>query len=179
MLEDLGLSCGGEVAVGSTGSDVAAHYPVDELTQRVLPLGGAHRAAEVLCGDDVRGVDRPEIRELHPALLEVDRAIAPVRHHHVAALPGDLRVRVHAGRSEHAPDRESLTGGTGRAGAVATDGTADRLGHDCPATSSVPSAVQVGDGDPGPAGKLWVGLGRKWCGAALGDVAASRGVIRR
>ena len=68
----------------------------------------ADRAAEVLAGDDVGGVDRPGLGELDAALLEVDRAVAPVGHHDVAALPGHLVVGVHAGRGveslqPHAP----------------------------------------------------------------------------
>ena len=40
----------------------------------------------------------PEVGELDAALLEVDRAVAPVGHDDVAALPGHLVVRVHARR---------------------------------------------------------------------------------
>src|SRR5581483_2170704 len=47
--------------------------------------------------DDVGRVDRPEVGELDAALLEVDRAVAPVGHDDVAALPRDLVVGVHAG----------------------------------------------------------------------------------
>ena len=90
-------SGGGEVAVLLAGRAVGPHHPVDELAQARLALRRADGAAEVLGGDDVGRVDRPEVGELHAALLEVDRAVAPVGHHDVAALPGHLVVRVHAG----------------------------------------------------------------------------------
>ena len=43
-------------------------------------------------------------------LLEVDRAVAPVRHHDVAALPGHLVVRVRALAGVDAPDPQALAG---------------------------------------------------------------------
>src|SRR5690606_26165857 len=55
---------------------------------------GADGTAEVLAGDDVDRVHRPEVGELDAALLEVDRAVAPVGHHDVTALPGHLVVGV-------------------------------------------------------------------------------------
>ncbi len=87
----------------------------------------ADRAAEVLRGDDRRGVDRPEVGELHAALLEDGLAGLPVGLHDVAALPGQLVVRVHALGAEHALDRQSRAGpglGLGAGGPVA-----HRLGH--------------------------------------------------
>ena len=102
--EDLGVVLGGEVAVLEPGAVVDAHHSVDELAQAGLTLRRAGGTAEVLAGDDVRGVDRPELGELHAALLEVHRAVAPVRHHDVAALPGDLVVGVHAGGGVHPLD---------------------------------------------------------------------------
>ena len=50
---------GGEVAVLLAGLAVGADHAVDELLQRPLALGRADRAAEVLGGDDVGGVDAP------------------------------------------------------------------------------------------------------------------------
>ena len=44
-------------------------------------------------------------RELDAALLEVDRAVPPVRHDDVAALPGHLVVRVDALGRPHPLDR--------------------------------------------------------------------------
>ena len=76
---------------------VDVHHPVDELLEAPLALRRADRAAEVLGGDDVGRVDRPEVGELHAVLLEVDRAVPPVGHDDVPALPGDLVVGVHAG----------------------------------------------------------------------------------
>jgi hypothetical protein len=97
VLEDLAVGRGGEVAVLLARLAVAAHDPVDELAQAGLAGVAAGGAAEVLRGHDVGRVDRPEVRELDAALLEVDRPIPPVGHHHVAALPGDLVVRMYAG----------------------------------------------------------------------------------
>ena len=90
---------------------------------------GADRAAEVLRGHDVRRVDRPEVRELDAPLLEVDRAVPPVRHDDVAALPGHLVVRMHAGGGVDALDPQALAGG-------APAGPRSRRGRD-PLTVSV------------------------------------------
>src|SRR5690606_40307686 len=95
---------GGEVALLDAGLDVHADDAVDELLQAPLALRRADRAAEVLRGDDVDGVQRPEVGELHTALLEVDRAVAPVGHDDVTTLPAHLVVRMHAGRGEDALD---------------------------------------------------------------------------
>ena len=46
--------------------------PVDDLAQRRLPLRGAEGPAEVLLGEDVRGVDAPGRGHLHAELLEGD-----------------------------------------------------------------------------------------------------------
>ena len=96
MLEDLGVLVGGEVAVLPARRHVHAHDAVDQLLQAPLALRRADRAAEVLGGHDVRRVDRPEVGELDAALLEVDRAVPPVRHDDVAALPGDLVIGMDA-----------------------------------------------------------------------------------
>ena len=96
VVEDFGVLGGGEVAVLLAGPAVGADHPVDELAQAGLPLRRADRAAEVLGGHDVGRVETPEVRELHAPLLEVDRAVAPVRHHDVAPLPGHLVVGMHA-----------------------------------------------------------------------------------
>ena len=93
--EDLGVRVGGEVAAVDPGPVVGTDDPVDQLAQAGLALRGADGAAEVLAGDDVRGVHRPVRRELHAALLEVDRAVPPVRHDDVPALPLDLVVGMH------------------------------------------------------------------------------------
>jgi hypothetical protein len=108
VLEDLRVALGGEVAVLTTGRAVGQHDAVDELTQAALPLGAADGTAEVLRGDDVGGVDAPLGGELHAALLEVDRAVAPVGHDDVAALPGHLVVGVHTGGGEDPLDLEAL-----------------------------------------------------------------------
>mgnify|MGYP006187913935 CR=1 FL=1 len=60
---------------------------VDELAQAGLTLFGAYGATEVLGGHDGGGVDAPEIRELHAALLEDGLAGLPVGLDDVARLP--------------------------------------------------------------------------------------------
>ncbi len=97
VLEDLGVGARGEVAVLAASRAVGVHDPVDQLPQRPLPARRAGRPAEVLAGNNVGGVHRPELRELHSPLLEVDRAVPPVGHDDVPGLPGDLVVRVDAG----------------------------------------------------------------------------------
>src|ERR1700734_3307892 len=108
VLEDLGVLGAGEVPVLPAGRDVLSDHAVDQLLEAPLPLRGADRAAEVLGGGAVGGVDGPEVGELDPTLLEVDRAVPPVGHDDIAALPSDLVVRVHALPGVNAPDRESL-----------------------------------------------------------------------
>jgi hypothetical protein len=108
MVENLGVFRSGEVALLPPGLDVDADDPVDELLEAPLALRGAHRTAEVLAGDDVRRVEGPEVGELDAALLEVDRAVAPVRHHDITALPGDLVVRVHPVLGVDALEAEAL-----------------------------------------------------------------------
>ena len=108
VLEDLRVALAGEVAVLAAGRTVGEHHPVDELAQAALALRAADGAAEVLRGDDVGGVDAPLGGELDAALLEVDRAVAPVGHDDVAALPGHLVVGVHTGGGEDALDLEAL-----------------------------------------------------------------------
>src|SRR5215212_9693465 len=96
-----------EVAVVDAGLGVGLHDPVDELLEAPLPRLGADRAAEVLRGDDRARVHRPEVRELHPTLLEDGLAGLPVLLDDVAALPGDLVVGVGAGRAEDTLDRQA------------------------------------------------------------------------
>ena len=106
VLEDLGVGRVAEVAVVLAGLAVGLDDPVDELLERPLPIRGAHGATEVFRGDDVGRVDAPRLRELDAALLEVDRAVTPVRHHHVAALPRHLVVRVDTLGRPHPLDLE-------------------------------------------------------------------------
>ena len=108
VLEDLGVGGRGEVAVVLAGLAVGLHDPVDELLEAGLALRGADSAAEVLAGDDVDRVHRPEVGELDATLLEVDRAVAPVGHDDVTALPGHLVVRMHAGGGVDALDTQPL-----------------------------------------------------------------------
>src|SRR5579863_1443975 len=98
MAEDLGIFVGREITVLPARLLVHGDHAVDQLLEAPLALGGADRTAEVLGGHDVGRVDRPEVRELYATLLEIDRAVPPVRHYHVPALPGDLVVRVDARR---------------------------------------------------------------------------------
>src|SRR5207248_6826439 len=99
---------------------VGGHHAVDELAQAPLALGRTQRAAEVLGGHDVGRVGAPEAGELHAALLEVHRPVAPVGHHDVAALPRHLVVRVHPlGRPHPLDAYRRLAGGPVAARAVA------------------------------------------------------------
>ncbi len=127
MLEDLGVGLRGEVPVLQPGRRVGAHDPVDELAQGPFAGGATQRTTEVLARDDVRGVHRPEVGELHPALLEVDRTVPPVGHDDVPQLPGDLVVGMHAGRRVDTSDRQAagLTSGPARLRATG-------LGHGAP-----------------------------------------------
>src|SRR5699024_1755954 len=104
VVEDLGVFLGGEVAVLGTGPGVDVHDPVDELLEAPLAFGGADRATEVLAHHDLGGVHRPGDRKLHPALLEVDGAVAPVGHDDVAPLPVERFVGVYARDGEDAFD---------------------------------------------------------------------------
>ena len=127
MVENLGVPGGGEVAVLDARRHVDADHPVDQLLEAPLTLRGADRAAEVLGGHDVGGVDRPEIGEFHTALLEVDRAVPPVGHQNVAAFPGHIVVRVHAVPGVDALYREPLASAL-----AAPCRPARRLGHCLP-----------------------------------------------
>src|SRR5262249_46252267 len=80
VLENLSVALAREIAVLAARLAVRADHPVDELLEAPLTLRGADGATEIFRGDDVRGVHRPEIRELDSALLEVHRAVAPVSH---------------------------------------------------------------------------------------------------
>ena len=126
VLEDLGVGVGGEVAVVLAGLDVGGDHAVDELLEAALAGVGADRAAEVLGGDDRRGVDRPGGGELHAALLEDGGAGLPVGLDDVAALPGQLVVGVDALGAEDALHRQALAlARRRRVGSCA----AHRLGH--------------------------------------------------
>ena len=110
-----------------------------------LALRRADGAAEVLAGDDVGGVDRPELGELHAALLEVHRAVAPVRHHDVAALPGDLVVGVHAGGGVHPLDGQPpALRAAGLPSASRGGGGPGGLGHALPLLRLRPGAAGHG-----------------------------------
>src|SRR5579875_159358 len=81
---------------------------------------GSDRAAEVLGRHDVRRVDGPEVGELDALLLEVDRAVAPVGHDDIAALPGDLVIGMNARPRVDALDRQALAGGHAAAPVLAS-----------------------------------------------------------
>src|SRR4051812_1886651 len=159
MVEDLRVVGRREVAVLLARRAVALHDAVDELAKAVLAAGGSDRAAEVLRRDDVGRVDRPEVRELHPALLEVDRAVAPVGHDHVAALPGHRVVRVHAGRRVDALDPQPAL--TPAASLGRADGrAAHRFGHGGPLSLLQRSAGRDSSATGEvSAGRIWVGRG--------------------
>ena len=110
VLEHLGVVGRGEVAVVLARLGVGVDDPVDELLEAPLADVGADRAAEVLGGDDGGGVDRPEVGELDPALLEDRLAGLPVLLHDVAALPRDRVVGVLARGGEDALHLHALAG---------------------------------------------------------------------
>src|SRR5215471_21444951 len=109
----------------AAGVAVSVDDPVDELLEAPFALRGPDCAAEVLRGDDVRRVHRPEVREFHAMLLEVDRAVAPVGHHDVAALPGHLVILMNALASVDTADPQTLAGAL----TVLSRRSARRLGH--------------------------------------------------
>ena len=99
VAERLGLLVVDEVAVADAPVGDRVGDAVDDLAQRRLPLGRAERAAEVLLGDDVRGVQRPRRRELDVGLEEGVAAVLEVRDARVAPLPLDGVVGVDVRRS--------------------------------------------------------------------------------
>jgi len=96
--ERVGFVVVGEIPAFATPLGDRVDDPVDDLLQRRLTLGRTRGPAEVLLGDDVRGVHRPGRRELDTELLERHRAVFPVRDPGVSPLPDDLVVRVDARR---------------------------------------------------------------------------------
>jgi hypothetical protein len=132
IAEHSGIRLGREVAVVEAGLGVGTHHPVDDLLQAPLAGGGAERTAEVFGGDDRRGVDRPEVRELNIALLEDGLASPPVGLHNVAALPGDLVVRMHPSGAEDPFDRQPWLARL--LGAIPLDAVAHRLSHFVPSS---------------------------------------------
>ncbi len=129
VLEDLRVGGRREVVEVLAGLRVRLHDPVDQLLQTGLALRGADRAAEVLAGDDVDRVHRPEVGELDTTLLEVDRAVAPVGHDDVTAFPAHLVVGVHARGGVDALDTQAALGSLGPLGAGTTCRAARRLCH--------------------------------------------------
>ena len=102
----VGLALVDEVAVAQAPLGDGVGHAVGDLLERPLALGGAERAAEVLLGDDVRGVERPVDRELDIDLLEGHRAVAVVRDAGVAPLPLHQVVGVHAFGGEAAANAD-------------------------------------------------------------------------
>ena len=135
MLENLRVLLGREVAVLAARGAIRSDHPVHKLLEAPLALHRADRAAEVLCRHDVRRVDRPEVGELDAALLKVDRAIPPVRHHDISALPGDLVIGVNAFAGVDTAQRQAL----GALAAALRRWTACRLGHVLPLRGSRPT----------------------------------------
>lgn len=79
-----------EVAVGGTPRGDRVDDPRHHIAQRVFAPLGAEPATEILLGDDVRGVLRPELRELDAELLEDDLTGAVMDDAGIAALPWHL-----------------------------------------------------------------------------------------
>ena len=96
VAERVGLLVVDEVAVLGAPVGDRVGDPVDHLAQRLLALGRAEGAAEVLLGDDVGGVQRPRDRELDVGLEEGVAAVLEVRDARVAPLPLDGVVRMGA-----------------------------------------------------------------------------------
>ncbi len=140
VVEDLRVFVAGEIAVLLAGRDVRVDHAIDELLETPLPLRRADGATEVLRRDDVGGIHRPEVGKLHPTLLEVHRAVAPVGHDDVAGLPGDLVVRVYAGLGVDPLDPQPLVSSRARRSPPGTPG-ADSFGH---LSRSSSSATSVG-----------------------------------
>ncbi len=107
VLEGLRIRFGAEVAVVAPRLGVGEHHAVDELAKAALAGVGTDRAPEVLGGDDRGGVDRPEVGELDPPLLEDRLAGLPVRLNDVPGVPGHAVVGVHAGCGPHALDGDA------------------------------------------------------------------------
>src|SRR5712692_10780083 len=128
VLEDLRVVFRSEIAVLTAGVAVAADDPVDDLLEAPLALRGPDGTAEVLRGDDVGRVHRPEVWELDAVLLEVDRAVTPVRHHDVAALPRHLVIGMNPLASVDTADPHALADAL----AVLRRRPARRLGHVVP-----------------------------------------------
>src|SRR5215471_2228909 len=128
VLEDLRIIFGSEIAMLAACVAVRADDPVDELLEAPLALRGPDRAAEILRCHDVGRVHGPEVGELHAVLLEVDRAIAPVRHDDVAAFPGHLVVGMNSLASVNPADSQTLPGAL----AVLRCRPVRRLGHVVP-----------------------------------------------
>ena len=108
VLEDLGIGRGSEVAVGLPRLAIGQNDAIDELLQALFALGGAQRPAEVLRRDDRGGVDAPEIREIHPTLLEDVLTGLPVGLDDVAPFPRHLVVGVDTRGAEHAVQAEPI-----------------------------------------------------------------------
>ena len=89
VAERLGFALVDEVAVADAPVGDRVGDAVDDLAQRPFALGGAERAAEVLLGDDVGGVQRPGRRELDAGLEERVAAVLEVRDARIAAFPLD------------------------------------------------------------------------------------------
>jgi hypothetical protein len=99
------------------------HDAVDQLAQARLALRGADAPRKYLLVTMLVALIDQKLGNSTPALLEVDRAVAPVGHDDVAAFPGDLVVGVHAGRGVDALDGEPGSLGPGRALLAAPTGS--------------------------------------------------------
>jgi len=84
-----------EVAVAHAPRGDRVGDAVDHLSHRPLALVGAERAAEVLLGDDVRGVLRPRDGKLDVGLVERVGAVLEVRDARLAPLPLERVVGMH------------------------------------------------------------------------------------
>ena len=90
LREDPGVGVAGEVAVPDSPPADGVDDPANHLPDRPLALGGPELAPEVLLGDDVGGVLRPALRELHVPLLEGVAPLLVIGNDGIARLPLDL-----------------------------------------------------------------------------------------
>ena len=119
VVEDLGLLSVHEVAVLEPPRGQRVGHPVGHLLQRPLALSGVQRPPEVLLGEDVGGVQAPELRHLDVELLEGHLAVPVVGDTGIAPLPAHLVVGMHAGGGEVTPDANTGSlGGDGHNGEV-------------------------------------------------------------
>ena len=110
VAERLGVCRRREVALRLAPTADRAHHPSDHLTDAVLAVRAAERAAEVLGDDDVGRQLRPPRRDLDVVLLEDDLALF-VLDDGAAPLPLDGIEGIAVGNGEVAADDQAGSDG--------------------------------------------------------------------